>query len=49
MKHEGFCPDCKEWTEVTTEENGCCNCGCVSEGDLVTSEDLNKEELSCLI
>lgn len=36
----GLCPICKEWTEITREDNGCCGSGCYSEGGHVTSENI---------
>jgi hypothetical protein len=41
---EGFCADCKEWTEVDAEQNGCCDMGCYAEGGHWTSEDFETDE-----
>lgn len=43
--YTGICPDCKEWTSVTFEDNGCCNSGCISEGGHITSDDFENDSI----
>lgn len=41
---EGMCPSCCEYTEVSFEDNGCCDSGAESEGHIYTYEDFEEEE-----
>lgn len=42
--YEGMCPRCYEYTEVTIDDNGCCNAGCEHEGSIIHSDEIEPDK-----
>lgn len=41
---EGLCPKCKEHTEISWQDSGCCNAGVINGSGIWTSDDMEKPD-----